>query len=256
VIALASPRDRYVAFIAQHEVAWELAFAALAVLYVAVGVLGDAAESPGLLVLEWILTGIFAAEFVTRLLASRNRQAYLRGHWVDVIALVPPVRGLRVLRLLRLLRLVRAFAGVARALSTFDRLINHRGLIWLLAAWLAVMAVCSMGLYATENGVNAAIDSPLDALWWGVVTMTTVGYGDVAPITPEGRLAASILMILGIGLFSAVTATITSFMLGDRADPLADLERLANLRDRGVVTEQEFAQKREALGRQLASARK
>lgn len=256
MIALASPRDRYLTFIARHEVAWELAFAALAVLYVAVGVLGDAAESPGLLALEWTLTGIFAAEFSTRLLASYDRRAYLRGHSIDVIALVPPVRGLRVLRLLRLLRLVRAFAGVARALSTFDRLINHRGLIWLLAAWLAVMAVCSMGLYATENGVNEAINSPLDALWWGVVTMTTVGYGDVAPITPEGRLAAAILMILGIGLFSAVTATITSFMLGDRTDALADLERLANLRDRGMVTEQEFAQKREALGRQLTRPQK
>jgi voltage-gated potassium channel len=81
--------------------------------------------------------------------------------------------------------------------------------------------------------------------------MTTVGYGDVTPQTPEGRLAAATLMVLGIGLFSAVTATITSFMLADRGDPLADLERLANLRDRSVITEAEFARKREALARAL-----
>jgi voltage-gated potassium channel len=49
------------------------------------------------------------------------------------------------------------------------------------------------------------VSSPLDALWWGVVTLTTVGYGDVYPVTPEGRLAAAILMLLGIGLFGLIT---------------------------------------------------
>jgi voltage-gated potassium channel len=75
------------------------------------------------------------------------------------------------------------------------------------------MLLCAIGLYIAEKGVNAAVDSPLDALWWGITTMTTVGYGDVYPVTPEGRIAAAILMVLGIGLFSAVTATVTSFLI-------------------------------------------
>lgn len=244
-------RDRYLAFIARHEVAWELAFAALAVLYVVIGFVGENANSRALLTLEWTLTGIFTAEFLSRIAASHDRAKYFRGHWVDALALVPPVRGLRVLRLLRLLRLLRAFAGVARALTTVERLINHRGLVWLFAAWLAVMALCSMGLYLAENGVNAAVSSPLDALWWGISTMTTVGYADVTPVTPEGRLAAATLMVLGIGLFSAVTATITSFMLADRSDPLANLERLANLHDRGVITPEEYERKRALVARSL-----
>jgi len=58
-------------------------------------------------------------------------------------------------------------------------------------------------------------------------------------------------MVLGIGLFSAVTATITSFMLADRSDPLANLERLANLRDRGIISADEYERKRAALARSL-----
>ena len=85
-------------------------------------------------------------------------------------------------------------------------------------------------------------------MWWGITTMTTVGYGDVVPKTPEGRLAATILMVLGIGLFSAVTATVTSFLLEHDRDPLDELAKLGDLRARGLVTEAEFHAKRSELG--------
>lgn len=243
-------RERYLGFIARHEAAWELTFAALAVVYVVVGFVEDSAA---VAVIDLVLTVIFAAEFTSRLAASFDRAAYLRGHWIDALALIPAVRGVRVLRLLRLLRLVRAFAGVARALNTLERVANHRGLVWLLTAWSAVMILCSMALYAAENGVNEAIASPLDAMWWGITTMTTVGYGDVVPKTPEGRLAATILMVLGIGLFSAVTATVTSFLLEHDRDPLDQLAKLGDLRDRRLVTKTEFEVKRSELGEVLAS---
>lgn len=107
------------------------------------------------------------------------------------------------------------------------------------------MVICSLFLYAAENGVNAAVASPQDALWWGIVTLTTVGYGDVFPVTAEGRIAASVLMLLGIGLFSAITATLTSFMLADQSEPTGDrLRRLAALHRDGLLTDDEYASKR------------
>jgi voltage-gated potassium channel len=242
-------RAAYNDFIARHEVAWELGMAVLAIVFVIVGFAIDAAAAasrPPLEAADTGLTAVFVAEFGSRFLAAFDRRAYLRGHWIDLIALIPIVRGIRVLRLLRLLRLIRAFAGVFRATQHFERMARHRGLAWLFVAWLAVMVICSIFLYAAENGVNKAITSPLDALWWGIVTLTTVGYGDVYPITAEGRIAASVLMLLGIGLFSAITATLTSFMLsGRQTEPTDDhLRSLAALHRDGLLTDDEYAAKR------------
>jgi voltage-gated potassium channel len=111
-------RERFTAFVDRHEAAWELAMAALAVAFVVVGFLADAPDaSQSYAVIDFFLTGIFVAEFATRFWASHSRLGYLRGHWIDLVALIPTIRGIRVLRLLRLLRLVRAFSGLFRFVS-------------------------------------------------------------------------------------------------------------------------------------------
>jgi voltage-gated potassium channel len=225
------------AFIARHATAWELGMALLAVVYVAVGF---AEESPATVALERVLTVVFVLEFAGRLTIAPNRLVYLRGHWVDVIALIPATRAFRLVRLLRLLR---ASAGIFRALNDVERLAAHRGLITLFVLWLSVAVICSIYLLMVETDAKSTIHSPLDALWWGIATLTTVGYGDLIPATDEGRIAAMVLMVVGISLYSAITATLTSIMISSRStspDAADQLERLARLASEGALSPDEF----------------
>jgi voltage-gated potassium channel len=241
-------RDRFTAFIDRHEIAWELGMGFLAVIYVAAGfALDDPAmvAQPLLPLLESALTVVFVTEFVSRFAASRDRARYLRGHWVDVLALLPVARGLRIARLLRVLRLTRLFAGTYRSVVRAERMRGAEGIALIVVGWSAVTVICCLAMYAVEGDVNPAISSPFDALWWGVSTLSTVGYGDVTPVTPEGKLVASALMVLGIGLFGALTAIVTNTLVTARATDssgkaLDDLERLAALRADDIVTAAEF----------------
>ena len=103
-LEVAGVRDQFNRFVERHGVAWELAMALLAIVYVAVGfALDDPALQPMASTLETaelILTVVFLIEFTSRLGAATNRMTYLRGHWIDVIALIPAARTLRILRLL------------------------------------------------------------------------------------------------------------------------------------------------------------
>jgi len=253
-----SMRDRFNAFVDRNEIVWELTMGLLAIMYVAVGFALDNPTAGGfalLLQLETILTIVFLAEFASRFGASRDRRGYLIGHWIDLVALIPVVRGLRIARLLRVLRLTRFFASAYRAIVRAERLRGARGIALVAVAWTAVTAICCIAFYYLESDINPALRSPLDAAWWGVTTITTVGYGDISPVTGEGRLVASALMVLGIGLFGAITAIATNTLLAatpgnGSASALEDLERLVGLRASEVISVEEFeATKRRLLAR-------
>jgi voltage-gated potassium channel len=120
--------------------------------------------------------------------------------------------------------------------------------------WLAVLFITSFSLYVAENGVNAAVETPLDAIWWGITTMTTVGYGDVVPVTFPGRVAAAILMLLGIALFGVITATVTGLLViteeetpAMKDDPIEQIGRLHGLVQTGALAADEFRAKKAEL---------
>ena len=182
--------------------------AALAIFSVAIGIIASQVGEPEMLVsAEWAFTAVFTAEYFFRLWAAPNRAAYFKSALLDLVSLIPPVRGARLLRLLRLLRVA---SDLNSALATTKLRTQSKTILRIAVLWFVVVVISALGMYLAESGSNPNVTSLWDALWWAVVTITTVGYGDVSPATGEGRIAAGVLMVLGIAFFSFLTASITA----------------------------------------------
>jgi voltage-gated potassium channel len=204
--------------------ALEWPMAIMALLVVPALVLENRATDPRLReiahVINWIVWIAFCVEFAVRWAAART-WGFLRLAWFDLLLIVisPPffvpdslqsTRSLRALRILRLLRLVRAGAVATIGLRMSRRLFGRRKFHYTLLIATAVVFMGASGVFLFESESNRSIGSFGDALWWAVVTATTVGYGDVSPVTLEGRLIAVVLMLTGIGVIGLFTATVAS----------------------------------------------
>ena len=187
--------------------------------------LSDSAERAFFLA-DWGIWAVFAIELVIKTYLSPVRSVYLRQHWFDVLIVVLPfLRPLRVVRsarALRLLRSMRVFAFFARAMHSATSVFETRNLKYvLLVAVLVIFSAAGLVTLFERDG-DGSIQDFGDALWWAIATITTVGYGDKIPETAEGRGVAVFLMLLGITLFSVVTANVASFLV--RRDEGATLD--------------------------------
>ncbi|WP_392669018.1 potassium channel family protein [Streptomyces sp. LN785] len=149
---------------------------------------------------------VFAVDYVVRIRLSRQGLRFFRDHWLDTLVLLLP--------LLRPLRLVEVYAAVQRRraqprLNLYARVIAYSGLTALLLGFSAALAV-----YHQEHTVpGATIRTFGDSVWWTCETLTTVGYGDMTPITPGGRVVAVGLMFCGLALLGAVTGSFSSWLV-------------------------------------------
>lgn len=173
---------------------------------------------------EIVSLAVFTVEYLARLWAATEDPRYarsaLRGRLryavqplmvVDFLAIAPsiaaffvPFFDLRILRLFRLLRLLK-IARYSPALTTFANVIaaERRALIGTLVLLLCVMSFAAEAMHLIEGDVQPQLFGTLpDSMWWAIATLTTVGYGDAVPITALGKFAASVTMIIGLGLYA------------------------------------------------------
>lgn len=150
--------------------------------------------------------GMFVVDYVVSLGLARQRWRWFVRHLLDLATIALPfLRPLRLLRLLQLFRVLQHSAGTA---------VRGRVTVYVVATTALLVFVSSLAMYDVEHTARgASITSFGDALWWSVVTITTVGYGDLTPVTVEGRLIASGVMVSGIALLGVVTATIASWII-------------------------------------------
>ena len=171
---------------------------------------------------EWALTAAFTIEYVLRLVAVDHPWRYARSFFglVDLLAIVPTylglvvpeahslmvIRAIRLLRVFRVLKLGR-FLGEAQLLATALRA-SRRKITVFLGGIVTVVVIVGALMYLIEGEANGFTSIPT-SMYWAVVTMTTVGYGDIAPRTTLGQFLAALLMILGYGIIAVPTGIVT-----------------------------------------------
>ncbi|MEO0428744.1 MAG: ion transporter [Pseudomonadota bacterium] len=178
-------------------------------------------------VFEVIAVAVFLTEYVLRLIAAERPMRYALSFWgiVDLLSFLPTLfalgfdllglRALRLLRLLRLLKLVRREAEIMRLWKTLAHVRDE--LVAVLVAAMITLYLASAGIYFFEHRVQPeAFSSIPAAMWWAIATLTTVGYGDVVPVTTGGRIFTGFVMLIGIGIISVPTALIASAMMAAR----------------------------------------
>jgi len=186
-------------------------------------------------ILGYVDTGIcviFLGDFVRCLLTAERKLAYLKWGWIDLVSSIPMLDFVRWGRIARVVRIIRVLRGVRSTRMLLAVALARRAeSAFMSAALVAVLLVTfsSIAILHVETGPEANIASGQDAVWWSVVTITTVGYGDKYPVSVEGRIIAVVLMCGGIGLFGTFTAFVASWFLAPGAkkqeDDLAEMRR-------------------------------
>lgn len=172
-------------------------------------------------ILTICLNLFFALEFAFRFLLAKRRAYFLKKHIIELLALLPLLRVFRLLRILHLLRAVKIFKS-NRNINQFNEKSNLLSkmfsekateVLMVIFILITVILIGSFGIMILEGKANKEFESFSDSLWWSVVTLTTVGYGDKYPITEGGRTLATIFMILGLSIFAMITGFISSFII-------------------------------------------
>jgi voltage-gated potassium channel len=180
------------------------------------------AYGPELRIAEWMFTAVFTIEYIARLITAVNARRYAKSFFgiVDLLAVVPVylsflfgvghsfsvVRSLRLLRVFRILKLTE-YIGEAAVLRVALKESIRKITIFLFAVLTIVIIVGAL-MYQIEGEPNGFTSIPA-AMYWAIVTVTTVGYGDISPKTVPGRILASLLMIVGYGIIAVPTGIVT-----------------------------------------------
>ena len=177
--------------------------------------------------LNWIIWVVFAAEFFTLLTVAVERRTFLRKSWLEVaiVTLTFPVifivasnlQMVGAARLARLLRLTRFVAVMSLAGATVTRIFSKRGLAYI----VGITVILGLG-FGILYGLIEEQASIFDGMWWALVTITTVGYGDFFPLTTAGRIVGALLMVVGIGFVATLTASVAAHFMDDSDTHLSD----------------------------------
>ncbi len=169
---------------------------------------------------------IFLSDFVYSFYKAESKLGYLKWGWIDLIASIPQIDFLRYGRFARVFKIIILLRAFRSSRAIFKILLKNKrksSFFFVTSMTILIMTISSIAILKFEGHVEGSnIKHGIDAIWWSFVTITTVGYGDFYPITHEGRFIASVLMLLGIGIFSTISGIAASYFLDRESDDEED----------------------------------
>jgi voltage-gated potassium channel len=167
---------------------------------------------------------IFVIDYIGKFTIADNKRAFIKSHVFELLIIILPF--LRPLRILRVIPLVGYFLKYSR------KTLSGQLLQYILMAAVLITAPAALLMLDVEKYAKGANIKTLgDVLWWAITTLTTVGYGDRYPVTPSGRLIAVLVMLLGVAMVGAITASIASWLVKADEDA-SDKVQMKELLDR------------------------
>ncbi|QIR13651.1 ion transporter [Shewanella aestuarii] len=164
-----------------------------------------------LLYVDTTICVIFMTRFFIGLTKARDKKYYLRHHWIDFIASIPAIEALRIARVFQILRVIRLIRMSRAIIWPLLRQRKQTTLASLLLATVLILANASVLILLVESGVEGAnIHTAEQAIWWALVTISTVGYGDFYPVSTLGHLIGGIVIISGVSFFGVISGYMAS----------------------------------------------
>jgi len=207
------------------------------------------------MMIEASLTLIFVIDFVYRLRTAPSKSGYFIGQrgYLDLLSCIPALRIFRLFRIFRAVRITRRLGG-PRVLRELRQELASGALYFVVFVGITVLEfVGLLELRFEEHAPGANITTAGDALWWGYVTATTVGYGDYYPVTTGGRIAGLVMLTVGVGLFATFSGFLANAFLSPRTrqptgpSPTPEVAELRKLLDQQEQTTALLREKLDAL---------
>lgn len=176
--------------------------------------------------MDSLFCALLLADFVFALSFVSDRKRFLKRHWWEPLASIPMIDhighgmlAVRLLRILRLLRIFRLHQSIREYVRTGQDFLERNRIHEVGSILGMTILTGALGFFYAEQGVNPNVHSFRDGVWWALVTVTTIGYGDIYPVTTAGRAIAVVLMVVGIGTVSLFTGMIAAGLLRDNRCP-------------------------------------
>lgn len=202
---------------------------------------------------EWVITAIFTIEYILRIIAINKPKRYIFSFYgiVDLLSTIPSYIGfifgganllfaIRALRLLRIFRILKVTRYIGESHKLIAALKNSKAKIFVFLFAVFIICIIAGTLMHLIEGETGGFDNIPLSIYWCIVTLTTVGFGDIAPVTPLGRLIASLIMITGYGIIAVPTGIVSAEFSKSTDKPIKNTQVCPNCNEGRHLDDAEF----------------